>query len=271
MPLTIDLHKDEEAGPAHAHSNMSIRDYQSKVGSLQWAASTVRLDISLACSKLSQANRNPTQVYTDQLGRALKYFCDTRHFHILYHVPRPTETGSFHNILYAFTDATWNTTKGQGKSQSGFITYLNGGPISWASKRQASASMSSFESETIATVTCAQECISLRRQLHDLGFPQPKPTNIYTDNKSLVEMMANAQQPDRSRAVHRIYWLKHQVSMHLVKLVYCPGRINPADYLTKTIANRSEYEKLRKLSKILAWDSSSARPTEAPIGPEFNE
>jgi len=45
------------------------------------------------------------------------------------------------------------------KSMSGFVAILNGGPVIWGLKKQASTSLSSTEAEFIALISATQELI----------------------------------------------------------------------------------------------------------------
>ena len=48
------------------------------------------------------------------------------------------------------------------KSTSGFIFMLNGGPVSWCSKKQARVALSSTEAECVALTFAAKEATWLR-------------------------------------------------------------------------------------------------------------
>jgi len=49
---------------------------------------------------------------------------------------------------------------------------MNGGPISWKSRRQDNVSLSTSETEFVAASQAGQEAIYLRETLNDFGFSQ---------------------------------------------------------------------------------------------------
>jgi len=53
---------------------------------------------------------------------------------------------------------------------------LNGAAITWRSKQQATVSLSSAESESIAASQCGQEVVYLREILKGLGAEQDRCT-----------------------------------------------------------------------------------------------
>ena len=60
-------------------------------------------------------------------------------------------------ILEGYSDSNWASNKDSRKSTSGFIFMLNGGPVSWCSKRQPTVALLSTEAEYIALTLVAKE------------------------------------------------------------------------------------------------------------------
>jgi hypothetical protein len=56
---------------------------------------------------------------------------------------------------------------------------LNGGPVSWKSRRQDSVALSTSEAEYMAASLCGQEVVYIRAILRDFGVTQTQPTLIY--------------------------------------------------------------------------------------------
>jgi len=68
---------------------------------------------------------------------------------------------------------------------------MNGGPISWESRRQDNVFLSTSEAEFVAASQAGQEAIYLREKLTDFGFSQTKATLLYEDNLACVAMSKN--------------------------------------------------------------------------------
>ncbi len=68
---------------------------------------------------------------------------------------------------------------------------LNGGAVSWKSRRQDCVSLSTSEAEYVAASQCGQEVYYMREILREFGYAQTAPTHIYQDNLACVAMSEN--------------------------------------------------------------------------------
>ena len=68
---------------------------------------------------------------------------------------------------------------------------MNGGPISWKSRRQDNVSLSTSEAEFVAASQAGQEAVYLQQTLTDFGFHQTQATLLYEDNLTCVAMSEN--------------------------------------------------------------------------------
>ena len=76
-------------------------------------------------------------------------------------------------LVEGYSDSDWAGDKEGRRSTSGFIFMLNGGPVSWCSKRRPTVALSSTEAEYIALTLAANEATWLRLLLTELGLLQP--------------------------------------------------------------------------------------------------
>ena len=60
------------------------------------------------------------------------------------------------NILVGYSDADWASDIDARKSQSGYVFYLNGSPISCASNKQSAVALPLVESEYVALSSATQ-------------------------------------------------------------------------------------------------------------------
>jgi len=81
---------------------------------------------------------------------------------------------------------------------------MNGGPISWKSRRQDNVSLSTSEAEFVATSLGGKEAIYLRKTLTNFGFPQTKATFLYRDNPACVAMSERPVRRKFSRQMREI-------------------------------------------------------------------
>src|ERR1700689_804687 len=113
-----------------------------------------------------------------KLGRkVLKYISSTRDFGIKYEGSSPN--------LCGFSDSDFAGDIMDRKSISAYAIFIGGGAISWLSKKQATISLSSTETEYKALTTCTKEMLWIKRMLLDLHLLNPKKIPIiYCDNLS---------------------------------------------------------------------------------------
>jgi hypothetical protein len=80
---------------------------------------------------------------------------------------------SFRNNLVAFADADWANDVETRRSVTGWVVFLNGGPVSWRVKRQQTVATSSSESELYSLGDCIKELLYLRALMKDMGILGP--------------------------------------------------------------------------------------------------
>ncbi|CAI7804172.1 unnamed protein product [Closterium sp. NIES-53] len=89
-------------------------------------------------------------------------------------------------FLTCFTDATWASEKDDSSSVGGYICVVEGGPVSWRSKKQTETALSSVESEYMAMFHGVKEVIWLRRLLEEIGQEQNVATPLFCDSKGAL-------------------------------------------------------------------------------------
>src|SRR6266446_1820851 len=81
------------------------------------------------------------------------------------------------NSFIGYTDATYANTDDL-KSTSGYVFIIQGGAITWWSKKQSVIAMSSTEAEYVALSEAMHKASWLRQLFSELGFKQEEPTLI---------------------------------------------------------------------------------------------
>ena len=78
---------------------------------------------------------------------------------------------------------------------------LGTGPISWCSKKQNVAVLSTTETGCIAATSAACQIVWLRRLLADVGMNQSEPTPILCDNQSTIAIANNPTHHGRTKHI----------------------------------------------------------------------
>ena len=220
--------------------------YQAMVGSLMFAMVETRPDIAFAVSIVSRHSQNPGQKHFKAVQHILRYLNGTKDLGITY-------GGDFLNLeIVGYSDSDWAGEKLTRKSTSGFIFMLNGGPVSWASKRQSVVALSSTEAEYIALTQAAKEATWFRLLLTELRLTVPNgqitEIHIYQggelknqiklkgDNQSAIALANNPVFHDRSKHIDIIHhYIRDEVLAGRINLSYIPITDMVADGLTKPL------------------------------------
>jgi len=122
--------------------------------------------------------------------------------------------------LWGWVDADLAGDTDTRRSHTGYILMMNGGPISWKSRRQNNVSLSTSEAEFVAASQAAQEAVYLRKTLHDFGYLQSTATDIYEDNLACIAMSENPVRRKFSRHIDiRRYFVRESVKAGIVKRI----------------------------------------------------
>jgi hypothetical protein len=207
---------------------LTVGDYQSKVGSIMFFASTTRPDLSYSVGRLSQGNLKPTVSHLQQLKRTQGYISTHPSTGILY--PSTPVGRSASITLAGYTDASYIPCI------SGWVFTINGGAVSWSSRKQKGTALSSTEAEIVAMTSGTQEAIYLRMLLSELGFPQSTPTVINVDSSSALALVGKQGPYTTTRHMaNKLNWLYEAVQEKQVQFKWIPSSSQAADFLTKPL------------------------------------
>ncbi|GJR47336.1 hypothetical protein Tco_1315439 [Tanacetum coccineum] len=166
----------------------------------------VEQDLQFAICMCARYQARPTEKHLNAVKRIFRYLKGTVHRGLWY-----PKDSSF--ALTAFADADHAGCQDTRRSTSGSIQLLGDRLVSWSSKRQKSAAISSTEAEYIALSGCCAQVLWMRSQLIDYGFGFNK-IPMYCDNKSAIALCCNNVQHSRSK---HIYTGFHFIKEHFEK------------------------------------------------------
>ncbi|KAF7174279.1 hypothetical protein CNMCM6106_008468 [Aspergillus hiratsukae] len=249
IPLSpsTDLNQKSPRLPKVLHSK-----FRHIIGRLTYLAGGTRLDIQFSVNRLSQHLAEPTKVHLEAVKRILRYIRHTIKYAITYSA-KGSDSATGNDILVGYVDASYgNATKG--RSTSGYVFILAGGPISWSSRKQPITAMSSSEAEYVAAADGAKQAVWLRHFLHSIQkLGNREATPFYMDNQSAMKLSENPVLHSRSKHIHlRYHAIRDFVDHQEIKPTYIPTKRMVADGLTKASNN----EKLGYLVKSLCLDCS---------------
>nr|GEW48086.1 hypothetical protein [Tanacetum cinerariifolium]GEW48614.1 hypothetical protein [Tanacetum cinerariifolium] len=148
-----------------------------------------------------------------------------------------TSQGSSSNMRQTHTPfesvGTW--TKDTRRNTSRSAQFLGDKLVSWSSKKQKYAAISSTEARYIALYAFCAQILWMHSQLTDYGF-QFNKIPLYCDNKSAIALCCNSVQ--HSRAKHtdvRYHFIKKQVENGIMELYFVWTEYQLADIFTKPL------------------------------------
>ncbi|CAI5963259.1 unnamed protein product [Closterium sp. NIES-64] len=116
----------------------------------------------------------------------------------------------------------------------------------WRSKKQTETALSSVESEYMAMFHGVKEVIWLRRLLEEIGQEQKVATPLFCDSKGALGMARNAVLHGLNKHMRiKWHWLRKEVKRGTVNPIYIKTHQQPADFLTKRLADESHWRCVR--------------------------
>ena len=200
--------------------------YAELVGSLLYLSTTTRPDIAFAVGVLSRYMACPEEDHMRAAKGVLRYLRGATRLGVAYGTYKPFQ---------AYVDADWAGDVDARRSTTGFIFTLNGGPVSWASKRQSTVATSTAEAEYVAAAMATKEALWLRKLLSALGV-DGGAVPMGEDNQACLALVNNPEATGRTKHVDVAYHMvRDYVARGDVTFYFLPSAEMPADGLTKAL------------------------------------
>ena len=228
-PMDVQAKLTSEQAPASAAEFAAMRDvpYREAVGALNWAALATRPDITFAVSTVARFASNPGPAHWEAVKQIFRYLAGTRDLWLSYGETRRTLSG--------YTDADGSMGEDR-RAISGYAFLIDGGAVSWSSKRQEVISLSTTESEYVAATHGVKEALWLRSLLSEVFGPAKDATTMLCDNQSAIALARDHQYHTRTKHIDvRYHFIRWVIERGEVRLVYCPTEDMVADVLTKAL------------------------------------
>ena len=237
MAVDVKLVKDDGSKPVDQTT------YQSIVGSLLYAATSTRPDISHAVGVLSKFCSAPTETHLTAAKRVLRYLKGTSEYGIRY-----TRTDK---QPIAYSDASWAETEGR-HSTSGVVFMHCDGPISWLSKQQSVVALSTAEAEYIAAYEATKEAAWLRQLYQGIENAPTSPIVLHIDNQSAINIANKSETSKRCKHMDiKFHYVRQEIANNHIITKHCYTESMVADILTKSLS-RDRFVKLRDMLGVVS-------------------
>ena len=209
---------------------MAAIPFRSLAGSLLHAVNGTRIDICHATNVICRYMANPGQAHWIAAKRILRYLSNARDLGLVFSA-QPASVP----LVLGFSDADWGMDLDDRHSTTGYVFFMAGAPVSWATKRQPTVALSSMEAEYMAATAACQEALSLRSLLRELGLPV-KVIPLHMDNQSAIFQAKNPVVNARSKHIDiKHHFVRECLEKGHVDVKWIPTEKQMADILTKSL------------------------------------
>jgi len=187
-----------------------------------------RPDIAYAVGLVSQFNHSPVWEHWMVVKWIFGYLVGTRHFGLRYGT---TDASA------GYSNADWGSGHNR-NSVGGSVFLLNGGAVSWSSKKQTSVALSSTEAEYMSITQAAKEVVWLRVLLEELRAIEHirRISQLHSDNQGALALARNPDYHARTYDIDIQYHFIRELGMaEKVYLVFCLSSDMITDIMTKAL------------------------------------
>ena len=228
-PMNPGLRLSKANAPKTAEEFAFMRDkpYRETVGSANYMAIGTRPDISYVVSVLSRYLDNPGPDHWAAVKHLFAYLSGTANYELVF--------GLEEHSLLGYTDADGSMHEDR-KAISGYAFIINGGAVSWSSKRQDIIALSTTEAEYVAATHAVKEALWLRTLISEVMGDITGPTTLYSDNQGAIALAKDHQYHARTKHIDiRFHFIRWIVEEGKISLIYCPTDEMVADAMTKAL------------------------------------
>ena len=218
--------------------------YREIIGSLVYAATCTRPDLSWIVTKLSQYLTKPGTEHHVAAKHVLRYIKCTLDCELCFKKVDELK-------LLGYSDADWVSDVSDRRSTTGYCFSYGESTavISWKSKKQTTVALSSCEAEYMALASATQEGVFLLQLLSSLDKTAKfDKFALYGDNQGSIALAKNPVNHQKSKHIDiKYHFLRSEVSSGRMNLVYVPTHDNVADVFTKGLGRVKVKEFAKKL------------------------
>ncbi|RVW32004.1 Retrovirus-related Pol polyprotein from transposon TNT 1-94 [Vitis vinifera] len=220
--------------------------YASAVGSLMYAQTCTRPDISFAIGMLGRYQSDPGFEHWKAAKKVMRYLQGTKDYMLTYKRSEQLE-------VVGYSDSDYGGCLDSLKSTSGFVFMLANGAISWKSEKQSITASSTMEAEFVACFEASSHALWLRNFISGLGVVDSiaKPLRIYCDNTAAVFFSKNGKFSSGSKHMDLKYLVvKERVQKQQVSIENIRTTLMVADPLTKGLPPKAYLEHVMRMGLL---------------------
>ena len=192
MDPGLRLSRDQSPKSIEEAAHMKNVPYCATVRSLMHLAVGTRPDIAFAVSTVAQFNNAPGLAHWEAVKHIYRYLAGTKSLALTF--------GGVKSGLEGYTDAD-GATQEHRRAVSGYAYLLDGGAISWASRKQELVTLSTAEAEYVAATHAAKEGLWLHRLIGEVFHPLEHPIPLYSDSQAAIALTKDGSYHARTKHI----------------------------------------------------------------------
>ncbi|GJU81504.1 putative retrotransposon protein [Tanacetum coccineum] len=223
--------------------NKNFDDEIKKFRSIMYDVRGTRPDVAFAQNIKSRFQHNPGELHWTTVKNILKYLRNTKDMFLVYGGNMKRELR-----VSCYTDTGYLTDADDLKSQTGYVSVLNGGAVDWKSTKQSIFATSSTDAKYIAVFDVSKEAVWIRKFISGLDIVSTikEPITMYCDNTRAIAIAKDHGVTKGASHFHaKVHYLQETIEMKDVKIEKVDTDDNLVDPFTKALA----YPKHSKLTK----------------------
>ncbi|XP_077251868.1 uncharacterized protein LOC143891109 [Tasmannia lanceolata] len=175
--------------------SVNQKEYASIIGSLRYAIDCTRPDIAYAVGLLCRYTSCPSIDHWNAISRVMRYLKRT--------ITNGIHFQRFPAVLEGFSDADWNTLSEDSKATTSYVFTIDGGVVSWRTKKETIIAQSTMASELIALTFACEEATWLKNFLPDIPvwYRPMYAVLIHCDSMAAIGRVQNKYYNGKSRQI----------------------------------------------------------------------
>lgn len=165
---------------------------------LLYVSTNTRPDINASVCILAQRVEKPRKINLSEALRVVNYLNGTKDHKLqLNNHKKPQH-------LLDYSDANFAECKLDGKSNSGLICFVNGGPIVFKCRKQSNVILSTTKAEYYSETEASKEVLCLQTLLNDFEVKILLPTPFFNYNQYCIAMLKNGEFMQRTKLANTL-------------------------------------------------------------------
>jgi hypothetical protein len=243
MDPSIHFLKDQCLQMPEGVVDMCRVPYHEAIGLLNYCAVATHSDIAFPVSLLAQFMENFGRTHWKAVKKNFHYLLDMKNWKLVY--------GATNNSLEWYTNMDGSSQEHR-HAISRYIFLMNGGAVSWSSKKQNLVTLFTAKSKYVAATYTAKEALWLHQIIGEIFQPLEKPVTLYSDSQSAITLTEDGLYHTRMKHIDIWYHFIHfEVKNKSINLIYCPTDNMTVDILTKALPNIKAKHFARALRLLL--------------------